>query len=64
MLAHELCKPLAPIATAAELLKLTALDEARVRETNDVISWLLLGAHHESLTNTTMSHSVVLTAAE
>jgi signal transduction histidine kinase/ActR/RegA family two-component response regulator len=38
MLAHELRNPLAPIATAAELLKLSAFDEARVRNTSDVIS--------------------------
>jgi PAS domain S-box-containing protein len=38
MLAHELRNPLAPIATAAELLKLSAFDEARVRKTSDVIS--------------------------
>jgi signal transduction histidine kinase/ActR/RegA family two-component response regulator len=38
MLAHELRNPLAPIATAAELLKLAALDENRVRKTSDVIA--------------------------
>jgi signal transduction histidine kinase/CheY-like chemotaxis protein len=38
MLAHELRNPLAPIATAAELLKLSAFDEARVRNTSDVIA--------------------------
>lgn len=38
MLAHELRNPLAPIATAAELLKLTALDEERVRKTSEVIA--------------------------
>ena len=37
MLAHELRNPLAPISTAAELLKLTALDEKRVRQTSDII---------------------------
>ena len=37
MLAHELRNPLAPIATAAELLKLTALDEHRVRQTSNII---------------------------
>ncbi|HEY0491448.1 MAG TPA: PAS domain-containing protein [Telluria sp.] len=37
MLAHELRNPLAPIATAAELLKLTALDESRVRQTSHII---------------------------
>jgi len=38
MLAHELRNPLAPIATAAELLKLTVLNEDRVRSTSDVIA--------------------------
>jgi PAS domain S-box-containing protein len=38
MLAHELRNPLAPIATAAELLKLSTYDEARVRKSSDVIS--------------------------
>lgn len=38
MLAHELRNPLAPIATAAELLKLSVFDEARVRNTSEVIS--------------------------
>lgn len=38
MLAHELRNPLAPIATAAELLKLAGLDEGRVRKTSDVIA--------------------------
>jgi PAS domain S-box-containing protein len=38
MLAHELRNPLAPIATAAEVLKLTVLDEDRVRKTSDVIA--------------------------
>jgi signal transduction histidine kinase len=38
MLAHELRNPLAPIATAAELLKLAVLDESRVRRTSEVIT--------------------------
>lgn len=38
ILAHELRNPLAPIAFAAELLKLRTFDEARVRKTSDVIS--------------------------
>jgi CheY-like chemotaxis protein/two-component sensor histidine kinase len=38
MLAHELRNPIAPIATAAELLKLSTFDEGRVRNTSDVIS--------------------------
>ena len=38
MLAHELRNPLAPIASAAELLKIGAFDEARVRRSSEVIS--------------------------
>ncbi|MBC7500573.1 MAG: PAS domain-containing protein [Herminiimonas sp.] len=38
MLAHELRNPLAPISTAAELLKITRLDEARVKQTASIIS--------------------------
>jgi PAS domain S-box-containing protein len=38
MLAHELRNPLAPIATAAELLKLSTLDAARIRKTSEVIT--------------------------
>jgi len=38
MLAHELRNPLAPIATAAELLRLGVLDDARVRQTSAVIA--------------------------
>ena len=38
MLAHELRNPLAPISTAAELLKLTNLDPDRVRATSSIIS--------------------------
>lgn len=37
MLAHELRNPLAPIATAAEMLKLVANHDARVRKSSDVI---------------------------
>jgi signal transduction histidine kinase/PAS domain-containing protein len=37
MLAHELRNPLAPISTAAELLKLTRVDDERVSRTSDVI---------------------------
>lgn len=37
MLAHELRNPLAPIAAAAELLQLVKLDEARVRQTSQII---------------------------
>jgi PAS domain S-box-containing protein len=38
MLAHELRNPLAPIGAAAQLLKLSSIDESRVRHTSDVIS--------------------------
>jgi PAS domain S-box-containing protein len=37
MLAHELRNPLAPIATAAEMLKLVANHDERVRRSSDVI---------------------------
>jgi PAS domain S-box-containing protein len=37
MLAHELRNPLAPIAAAADLLRLARLDETRVRHTSEVI---------------------------
>jgi PAS domain S-box-containing protein len=37
MLAHELRNPLAPIAAAAEVLQLARLDEARVRQTSQLI---------------------------
>lgn len=37
MLAHELRNPLAPIGAAAELLQLVKLDEARVRQTSQII---------------------------
>ncbi|MEN3367296.1 MAG: hypothetical protein V7606_4570 [Burkholderiales bacterium] len=38
MLAHELRNPLAPISAAAQLLKLVQLDEARVKQTSDIIA--------------------------
>ncbi len=38
MLAHELRNPLAPISTAAELLKLAGLDKDRIRQTGEVIT--------------------------
>ncbi|MCC2970709.1 ATP-binding protein [Massilia sp. IC2-476] len=38
MLAHELRNPLAPISSAADLLRLGRLDEARVRQTSGIIS--------------------------
>lgn len=38
MLAHELRNPLAPISTAAQLLKFAQLDERRIRETSEIIS--------------------------
>ncbi|MFC5511487.1 PAS domain-containing protein [Massilia jejuensis] len=37
MLAHELRNPLAPIRAAAELLQLVKIDEARVRQTSQII---------------------------
>lgn len=38
MLAHELRNPLAPISTAAQLLKLASSDQDRVRHASDIIS--------------------------
>src|SRR5690606_32388986 len=38
MLAHELRNPLAPLAMAAQILRLPALDEARIRQTGEIIS--------------------------
>jgi PAS domain S-box-containing protein len=38
MLAHELRNPLAPISTAAEMLRLTATSDARIRKASAVIS--------------------------
>jgi PAS domain S-box-containing protein len=38
MLAHELRNPLAPISAGAELLKIVRSDEARVRQTSEIIS--------------------------
>jgi PAS domain S-box-containing protein len=37
MLAHELRNPLAPIGAAAELLQMVKMDEARVRQTSQII---------------------------
>lgn len=37
MLAHELRNPLAPIGAAAELLQMASVDEARVRQTSQII---------------------------
>jgi PAS domain S-box-containing protein len=37
MLAHELRNPLAPIGAAAELLQIAKLDEARIRQTSQII---------------------------
>jgi PAS domain S-box-containing protein len=37
MLAHELRNPLAPISAAAQLLQIGAVDEARVRQTSQII---------------------------
>ena len=38
MLAHELRNPLAPISTAAQMLKVAGLTEARVRQAGDIIT--------------------------
>lgn len=38
MLAHELRNPLAPISTAAQMLKVPGLNEARVRQAGDIIT--------------------------
>lgn len=38
MLAHELRNPLAPIGAAADILRLTQLDEARVKQASAIIS--------------------------
>jgi signal transduction histidine kinase len=38
MLAHELRNPLAPISAAAQLLKMVHLDEARAKETSNIIA--------------------------
>ncbi|MEX5746804.1 ATP-binding protein [Massilia sp. X63] len=38
MLAHELRNPLAPISSAADLLRLGRLDETRIRQTSGIIS--------------------------
>jgi len=38
MLAHELRNPLAPISTAAQLLKLMQSEEPRIRKSSDIIS--------------------------
>jgi PAS domain S-box-containing protein len=38
MLAHELRNPLAPIDAGAELLRMAKLDDARVRQTSEIIS--------------------------
>lgn len=38
MLAHELRNPLAPISTAAELIKLISTEERRIQQASDIIS--------------------------
>ncbi len=38
MLAHELRNPLAPISTAAELIRLVATEERRIQQASDIIS--------------------------
>lgn len=47
MLAHELRNPLAPIMAAAEVLRLAKFDEARVKQTSEIIS--RQGRHMTSL---------------
>lgn len=47
MLAHELRNPLAPIMAAAEVLRLAQFDEARVKQTSEIIS--RQGRHMTSL---------------
>lgn len=37
MLAHELRNPLAPISSAAELLRMAALDQTRIQQTSEII---------------------------
>ena len=37
MLAHELRNPLAPISTAAQLLKIRSIDEGRIQQASDII---------------------------
>lgn len=38
MLAHELRNPLAPISTAAELIKMVAVEDRRIQQASDIIS--------------------------
>ncbi|GAA3956946.1 hybrid sensor histidine kinase/response regulator [Allohahella marinimesophila] len=38
MLAHELRNPLAPISSAAQLMKMVKLDETRLQQTSDIIT--------------------------
>lgn len=38
MLAHELRNPLAPISSAAQLMKMTTLDQASLKQTSDIIA--------------------------
>ncbi|MAM88745.1 MAG: hybrid sensor histidine kinase/response regulator [unclassified Hahellaceae] len=38
MLAHELRNPLAPISSAAQLMKMVKLDEARLKQTSEIIT--------------------------
>lgn len=49
MLAHELRNPLAPVAAAAELLQMGKLDDARVRQTSQIIGRQV--SHMTSLVN-------------
>ena len=46
MLAHELRNPLAPLGAAAQLLQLGRLDEARVRQTSQIIGRQVLHMTH------------------
>ncbi|MDB5930896.1 MAG: domain S-box protein [Polaromonas sp.] len=49
MLAHELRNPLAPISTAAHVLRMKGLSEQRVRQTSEIISRQV--SHMSSLVN-------------
>ncbi|MGV3742006.1 MAG: PAS domain S-box protein [Burkholderiaceae bacterium] len=57
MLAHELRNPLAPINTAAELLKLASLDQDGIRRTSDIITRQV--AHMTGLVNDLLDMSRV-----
>jgi PAS domain S-box-containing protein len=57
MLAHELRNPLAPISAAADLLRMTQVDEARLRQTSGIITRQV--KHMTSLVNDLMDVSRV-----